>query len=136
MRITMQLSPRRKRALTTSLAGLIVGGVLIAIEVRQGAEPGKAIVGLGFLVAFMAVLLIFQTRSETMSTLAGDPVDERWRLIHERALVGAANVSTMFALAAYGIAELAGIENWQFALMIIVLSLTYLAGVVWYRRRL
>jgi hypothetical protein len=132
----MQLSPRRKRALATALAGLIAGGGLIAIQLRMGADLGRAIVGLAILVAFMAVLLIFQTRSETVSTLAGDPVDERWRLIHERALIAAANISTMFGLAAYGVAELAGRENWQFALMLIVISLTYLGGVVWFRRRL
>ena len=83
----------------------------------------------------MAVLLVFQTRSETVSTLAGDPVDERWQLIHEKALASAANTSTVIALAGSGVCEFVGRDDWRFALMACVLALSYMAGLVWHRAK-
>ena len=131
-----RVSARRRRALATGLVGLAAGGTLIAVEVWQGAPIHRAAGGFAILLAFVAALLLFQTRSETVSTLAGDPVDERWRLIHEKALAGAANTTAVAALVAFGVAEAAGLDNWQFALIAILLSLSYLAGVIWYRGRL
>jgi arginine exporter protein ArgO len=130
------LSARRRRALATALVGLSVGAALIATEVWNGAPVTRAIGGLAFLLAFVTVLLVFQMRSETVSTLAGDPVDERWKIINDKALVGAANISAVVALAGFGISELMGRDNWQFALMAIVISLSYLAGLIWHRGRM
>jgi hypothetical protein len=131
-----RVSARRRRAIATALMGFIVGGLLVAIEVWRGAPVQRAIGGFAILLAFAAVLIVFQTRSETVSTLAGDPVDERWRLIHERALAGAANVSAVVALAAFGIAEASGGDGSPFALMAIVIAVGYLVGLGWYRWRL
>lgn len=136
MTIKPRLSPRRRRSLATALAGLVVGVALMAVSLSQGASFGAAIAGLAIVVAVVAVLLIFQYRSETVSTLAGDPVDERWKLINERALANTTNVSAVFGLAAYGIAQLSGRESWQFALMLVVIALSYIGGVVWFRRQL
>ena len=133
---TTRVSVRRRRALATGLVGLTVGGVLIAIELSQGASVGGAIGGFAILLAFAAVLVVFQMRSETVSTLAGDPVDERWKIINDKALVGAANVTAVVALVGFGACELAGRENWQFALIAIVVSLSYIAGLVWHRWRM
>jgi len=127
---------RRRRALATALAGLLIGVALIATEVWQGAPVTRAMGGLAILLAFVAVLLVFQMRSETISTLAGDPVDERWKIINDRALVGAANISAVVALAGFGVCELMGRDNWQFAVMAIVISLSYVGGVIWHRGRM
>ena len=136
MTTTTRLSSRRLRALATGLTGLTIGVVLIAIEISRGAPVERAIGGFAILLVFMAVLLIFQTRSETVSAVAGDPVDERWRIIHEKALGGAANITAVAALAGFGICEIMGRENWQFALMAIVVSLSYIVGLVWHRGRM
>lgn len=88
MNAMTHISSRRRRALATAFMGLALGGSLIAIEVWRGAPVQRAIGGLAILLAFAAVILIFQTRSETVSTLAGDPVDERWRLISVGYLAG------------------------------------------------
>jgi hypothetical protein len=127
---------RRRRSAALALVTLGIGGVLIAIEVWQGAPVGRAIGGFAILVAFVAVVLLFQTRSETVSTLAGSPVDERWRLIHTQALAGAANFGAVVGLVGYGVTELMGGDNWQFAVMTLVISVGYLGGLAWYRWRL
>jgi hypothetical protein len=114
----------------------VIGGILIAIEFSKGAPLSSAVGGVVILVAYGAVLLIFQTRSETVRALAGDPVDERWRRIHEQSLVGAANVATVVTLVGFGCCEATGRDNWQFALMAVVLGLSYMAGLVWHRGRM
>lgn len=133
---TNRVSPRRRLALAAAVTAWVIGGILIAIEYSQGAPLPSAIGGVVILVAYGAVLLIFQTRSETVRALAGDPVDERWGRIHEQSLVGAANVATVVALLGFGYCEATGRDNWQFALMAVVLGLSYMAGLVWHRGRM
>ena len=77
-----------------------------------------------------------RSRDETIGTLAGNPVDERSGLIHSRAMEAAATCAAVVAVAGYIVTEFAGRDNWQFALMAVVVGLSYLAGVVWFRRRL
>jgi hypothetical protein len=114
----------------------VIGGILIAIELSRGAEVGRAIGGVVILLAFGAGVLIFQTRSETVRTVAGDPVDERWKHINEQALVGSANIAAVVALVGFGVCEATGRDNWQFALMAAVIGLTYLGGLIWHRGRM
>jgi hypothetical protein len=123
-------------ALASAVTAVVIGVALLAIEVRQGATIEKAIGGFAILLAFAAVLLIFQSRSDTVRTLAGDPVDERWRIINEKALAASAVVTSLALLAAFGIAEAAGRENWQFAIMALILSFSYIGALVWHRWRM
>jgi len=129
-------SPRRRRVLSTALVGLAIGMILIAVEVKQGAPISSAIGGSVILVVYAVALVAFQTRSETISTLAGNPVDERWGLIHARALGTAANIGAVVAIGGFVVMEAMGRDAWQFALMVCVIGLGYAGGVVWYRRRL
>jgi type IV secretory pathway VirB2 component (pilin) len=129
-------SSRKGRSLIVPIAGLIIGGVLIAIELTQGALLDRAVGGVAILLAYVAVLWFFQNRSETVSAVAGRPVDERWQVIHQRATAAAATIAAIVALVGFGGMELLGRDNWQFALMAGVLGLGYLVGVVWYRWRL
>ena len=48
----------------------------------------------------------------------------------------AATCAAVVAVAGYIVTEFAGRDNWQFALMAVVVGLSYLAGVVWFWRRL
>jgi hypothetical protein len=129
-------SPRRGRNLIVPITGLIIGGILIGIELSQGARLDRAIGGVAILFAYAAVLWFFQNRSETVSAVAGRPVDERWQVIHQRAMAAAATIAAIVALVGFGGMELLGRDNWQFALMAGVIGLGYLVGVVWYRWRL
>jgi hypothetical protein len=133
---TTRTKPPRRRALSTVVAGL-AGGLLIMLAVlKQGAPIWSAVLGFAILAGYAALLFVFQARNETIGTLAGNPVDERWGLIHSRAMEFAATCAAVAAVAGYIITEFAGRDNWQFALVAIVVGLSYLAGVVWFRRRL
>ena len=109
---TKQVNPRRRLAIGSAVAGLAIGSVLIAIELRQGATTERAFGGFVILLAYAAILVIFQSRSET------------------------AIVTSVALVAAFGIAEATGRENWQFAVMALILSGTYIAGIIWHRWRM
>jgi hypothetical protein len=90
---------------------------------------------MAFLVAFLGVIWVFQTRSEMVSALAGKPVDERWQM-HERATMAATWMGLFVAVLGFAVMEAMGRDNWQFALMALVLGFGYMAALAWYRWRL
>ena len=129
-------SSRRGRSLIVPLTGLVIGGVLIGIELSQGARLDRAVGGIAILFAYVAVLWFFQNRSDTVSALAGRPVDELWQVIHQRAMAVAATIAAIVALVGFAAMDWLGRDSWQFGLMAGVIGFGYIAGVVWYRWRL
>ena len=126
----------RRRSLPTVAVGLL-GGLLIAVgSLRQGAPIWSAVLGFAILAGYAGLLFVFQARDDTIGTLAGNPADERWSLIHSRAMELAATCAAVAAVGGYLVTEFAGKDNWQFALMAVVVGLSYLAGVIWFRVRL
>ncbi len=132
---TTDAKPRR-RATAWAVIGLVLGVALIGLEVRQGAQLARAAGGVVILVAFIGTIWVFQTRSETASALAGKPVDERWLLIGQRSKAVAMTVGLFAAAGGFAVMEALGRDNWQFAVMALVLSGAYLVGMAWYRWRL
>ena len=126
----------RRRSLSTVAAGLLGGVLIMAAALKQGAPIWSAALGFALLAGYAALLYVFQARNDTLGTLAGNPVDERWGLINSRAMEVAATCAAVVAVGGYIVTEFAGKDNWQFALMAVVVGLGYLAGVVWFRRRL
>ena len=126
----------RRRSLSTVAAGLLGGVLIMAAALQQGAPIWSAVLGFAIVAGYAALLYVFQARNDTLGTLAGNPVDERWGLINSRAMEVAATCAAGVAVGGYIVTEFAGKDNWQFALMAVVVGLGYLAGVVWFRRRL
>lgn len=126
----------RRRALSTVAVGLLGGVLIMAAVLGQGAPIWSAVLGFAVLAGYATLLFVFQARNDTIGTLAGNPVDERWGLIHSRATELAATCAAVVAVGGYLVTEFAGRDNWQFALMAVVVGLGYLAGVIWFRRRL
>ncbi len=124
------------RSVIVPLTGLAIGAILIGIELSQGARLDRAAGGVAILFVYVAALWFFQNRSETVSALAGRPVDELWQGIHQRAMGAAATIAAIVALVGFGALELLGRDNWQFALMAGVLGAGYIAATTWYRWRL
>ena len=133
---TTRAKPPRRRALSTVIAGLAAGVLIMVAVLKQGAPVWSAVLGFAILAGYVGLLFVFQARNETIGTLAGNPVDERWGLIHSRAMELAATCAALAAVGGYLVTEFIGRDNWQFALMAVVVGLSYLAGVVWFRRRL
>lgn len=119
------------------IASVVLGLVLIGLTVSQGhATPQRAVEGIALLLLASGALVLLQFRSETARVLAGQSIDERWAAIHRSALAAAASIAIIVGVIAYAVVEVRGGENWQFALMLVVLTLGYLVALVWFRWRL
>ena len=125
----------RGRAYGAAISGLVIGALLIGIELAQGASVDRAIGGIVIILVYSIGIFVFQNRSETISVLAGRPVDERWAQMNTQALAVAATAAAIAALVGFALMELQGRDNWQFAVMCFVVAGSYVAALIWLRWR-
>jgi uncharacterized membrane protein len=117
------------------IAGTAVGAALALVEAANGLSWERSLSAFVIVVGYTAVLAGLQGRSETMATLAGNPVDERWRLISDRAANLTALVGIVVALGGLLLSELAGRDSTQFGIVAAAMGFAYIAGVGWFRWR-
>jgi hypothetical protein len=114
----------------------VVGFLIAAAEAANGVTIDRAVVAFVIVLGYTVVIAALQGRSETMSALAGNPVDERWRLINDRATSFMALVGVGVSLGGYVVAEAARRDSLGFAVVAGAMGVAYLVGVGWYRWRL
>jgi hypothetical protein len=117
------------------IASVAIGAALAIAEARGGASADRVASAFVIVVAFGAVVAGLQRRSETAGVLAGNPVDERWQLVNDRATSLTALMGTAVSLGGFVVAELARVESWQFGLTAAAMGGAYIGGVFWYRSR-
>src|SRR5271157_3937272 len=118
------------------LVGLAFGGVMGAADLAANGSPGRAATDVAIMVGYTLLLTAFRSRSETISTLAGRPVDERWQAINLRALAAAGLLGAVVALGGFIVTEASGHDSSGFAIVAAAIGVSYIGGVVWYRWRL
>ena len=118
------------------LVGLAVGGVLGLADFISSGSPGRALIDVAIVVGYTLVLALLQSRSETASVLAGQPVDERWEAINLHALAMAGLVAALASLGGVVAAQVTGHDSSGFAIVAGAVGIAYIGGVVWYRWRL
>lgn len=117
------------------IVGALIGVAIAAADLAGGQAPYRAAISFAIVLGYAAAVSILATRSETMSVLAGRPVDERWEHINLEATALALGVSGIVALAAFLAAELTGRDPAAFAFMAAVIGLSYIGSVVFLRLR-
>ena len=121
-------------------APVLVSGAVIAVafgiaELAGGASPFRAGVSVAIILAWSILVTVLSRRSETMSVLAGRPVDERWEHINVEASAYALALSAIVVLAAFVIADASG-GDWQpYALVAVVMAVSYLGSLLVLRAR-
>ena len=118
------------------VVGAILGLAIAAAEAAAGLAPDRALTAFLIVTGYSLVIAALQGRSETASLLAGNPVDERWRLINERAAVFMALVGTAVSLGGFIAFEFTGRDATGFGIVASAMGLAYLAGVGWHRAHL
>ncbi len=127
--------PQRRRLLESkwaiALTSVIIGlAMLIAAAI--GGHPGQGAGMLAVMIAF-GLLFVVGGRSETIR-LMREP-DERWRIIDVRA-TAITGVVLILVIGAAALVELArGHENSPYEPLAAVAGVTYLAALLWQRRR-
>ena len=121
-------------------APVLAFGTLIAIafgaaELAGGASPVRAGVSVAIILGWSILVTILGRRSETMSVLAGRPVDERWEHIGIEASAYAMAVSAVVVLGAFVVADATG-GDWQpYAFIAVVIAVSYLGSLFILRAR-
>ncbi|HEY6058793.1 MAG TPA: hypothetical protein VIV06_12240 [Candidatus Limnocylindrales bacterium] len=110
---------------------VVLGGLLLA----QGVSPSKAVFAFGVAILLTIAIGVLQGRSETAAVLAGNPVDERQRLIHLRAWEIAGQVTIVVSIVGYVAVELGHGDSTGFAIAAAAIGFGYIAGVIWLRSR-
>lgn len=115
--------------------GTLIAVVFAAAELAGGGSALRAGVSAAVILAWAVLVTILGRRSETMSVLAGRPVDERWEHINLEASAYALGVTGLVSLGAFVIADASG-GDWQpYAFIASVIAVSYLGSLVVVRAR-
>jgi hypothetical protein len=115
--------------------GIVIAIVFGAAELAGGGSPVRAGVSVAIILAWSILVTVLGRRSETMSVFAGRPVDERWEHINLEACAYALAVSAVVVLGAFVVADATG-GDWQpYALIAVVIAVSYLGSVLVLRAR-
>ncbi len=117
------------------IGGFVLGILIAAAELGRDATPFQAGIAFACVAGYTLLLLVLRSRSDVARLLSGLPRDERWESINLRALSLAAQVAAVVLVGAFLIASFAGGDPTPYAWVGVVLALTYLGGIAWYRLR-
>jgi hypothetical protein len=109
-------------------------GVVLSGAIAIGGNLTAALINLGVFAAFSA-LFYFGASNETVGGIAAPGRDERWTMIHERALAFAGTI-VVLALIGGWVVELAnGNDGSPYSEMFLGGTVAYFAAALWLRSR-
>ena len=116
-------------------AGIVIGPLVAVADIAGGGSLLNAAVSLAIVLGYAIIVTVVGRRHETVSTLAGRPVDERWEHINLEACAYALGISGVVVLVAFLVTDATG-GAWQpYALMASVIALSYVGSLVLVRAR-
>jgi hypothetical protein len=122
------------RRLAVPVTAVVLGAAAWAAQAMGGDVLGGA-VSFAIMAAYGLVVLVFSSRSDIAGVLAGNPPDERYRVIDERALAAAGLVLIVYVIGGFLWEQAHGRGGMPYTLMGAVAGLTYLGYVVYARFR-
>ena len=117
------------------VVALVLGGLVTAATLSQGASWAGAGLSAAFVFAYATGLWLLQSRSETASLLAGNPIDERWKSINQQALAFAGSLMAAILVLAFVVVEFRGGDALPYAWLATSFAVLYLGGIAWFRWR-
>ncbi len=115
--------------------GFVLGILIAAAELGRNGSPWQAALAFAIVAGYALALRALQTRSDMASLLSGLPRDERWTSINLRALSLAAQVMAVVLVGAFLVTQFSGGDADTYARLGAIFGVSYLGGLVWYRRR-
>jgi hypothetical protein len=114
--------------------GLLLG-VLLFVAAAIGGQP---ILGLGMfavMAIYVAIVVVFGGRSETIGVLGGRPIDERLASLNILATAFAGTVAIVVAIVGFLWSIAHGQSGDDFALVAAAAGIGYLVALLWFRWR-
>ena len=115
--------------------GIVIGLVFGAAGLIGGDPPWRAAISTAIPIGYALLVTIVGRRSETVSVLAGRPVDERWEHINLEASAWALGITAIVILAAFIVADATGGDWMPYAFMGAVMAVAYAGSLAVIRLR-
>ncbi|MBA3877889.1 MAG: hypothetical protein C0498_13380 [Anaerolinea sp.] len=115
--------------------GIVIGLVFGAAGLIGDDPPWRVALSTAIPIAYALLVTLVGRRSETVSVLAGRPVDERWELINLEASAWALGVTAIVVLAAVIVADATGGDWLPYAFMGAVMAVAYAGSLAVLRLR-
>lgn len=112
----------------------LILGVAYLVAFWLGGNLGAGIGGLAVMVAYGALLLA-GGRSETIRTLRGQPIDERWQMFDLRASAFAGTIVITVLIGGFLYEMARGQDGNPYSLLAAVAGISYIAALLWLRWR-
>ena len=107
------------------VTGIVIGLIFGAAGLLGGALPWRAAISTLIPIGYALLVTIVGRRSETVSVLAGRPVDERWEQMNLEACAWALGASAIVILGAFIVADATRGDWVPYAFMGAVMAVTY-----------
>jgi hypothetical protein len=117
------------------VVGIIAGLIIGLAEFAGGAPLWRALISTTIPIAYASLVTLIGRRSETVSVLAGRPVDERWEYINLEAAAWSFGVCAVVVLGAFIVADASGSDWLPYAFMASVMAVSYIGAVAILRLR-
>ena len=115
--------------------GVVVGLAIGAAELAGGGPPWRAAISTAIPIGYAVLVTLLARRSETVSVLAGRPVDERWELMNQEAAAWALGLSAIVVIAAFIVADATGGDWLPYAFIGSVMAAAYVLSLAVIRLR-
>jgi hypothetical protein len=117
------------------VVGIVAGLIIGLAELVAGAPIWRALLSTAIPIAYASVVTLIGRRSETLSVLAGRPVDERWEHINLEATAWAFGLSAVVVLGAFIAADTSGGDWLPYAFVASVMAVSYIGALAILRLR-
>jgi hypothetical protein len=117
------------------IVGVLIGVVIGGAELISGGATWRVLLSGAIPIAYALVVTLVGRRSETVSVLAGRPVDERWQHMNLEASTLAFGLTAIVALAAFVVAQTTHGDWGPYAFLCAVMALAYAGSLAVLRLR-
>lgn len=117
------------------VVGVVVGAILGGAEIAGGGPAWRVATSALIPIGWALAVAILGRNSETMSVLAGRPVDERYAHMNLEASAWALGVTAVAGLGAFVVADATRGDWAPYAFMCAVMAAAYVASLVIIRLR-
>jgi uncharacterized membrane protein len=117
------------------LFGVVIGVVLGAAELVGSGIAWRVVLAGGIPIAYAALVALLGRRSDSLSVLAGRPIDERAVHVSQEASTLAFGITAIVVVVAVAVGIAVRADWGPYAIVAVVMAVAYLGSLAWLQAR-